>query len=411
MNKKTILIAIVAVIAVLISYKIIRGVIRPTNEIWNNNKITASYPKDSINEVKPQMPQNAVLYIDASQSMQPYFKADGTNLKNTLSCLANIHNDSLKVFLIGKQNPFNGLMRDIVNKIKNQVNLPTTEFHSFFKDAAHIANNSDTIIYYLTDGIMSIGNTNMDGALVQLQGKITNSLKEFDNIAGVILRYEGDFIGDYWNQNNTRLDSITCPILKNQITRPYYIIAIGNKEAIKWLETRNRTELNNPDALYMGLHDLDGHNKAKLTYSTGVLEDMNKDITLHLELPECIMNIDPNNIILTNNGNIINSSITVNNTITPEPITRNGKVIIAKISYLQPLTSESDGSIIIRMSAPNTFDKKWLNWSTDSDVKGPDTISTYGLKYLLEGMYNGLEKKNDNNNIHFFSADFKYKLK
>lgn len=96
-------------------------------------------------------------------------------------------------------------------------------------------------------------------------------------------------------------------VLKEQINRPYYIIALGHKESIRKLQTISKDKLNNPEELYMGLHDLGGHKGATSVYGdNGVIENLNSPVTLILDLPNCLHNVDETNAILTNDNNKLN---------------------------------------------------------------------------------------------------------
>lgn len=388
--KKILIIAIVSIIAIIIVRKIIIPP-PPPEGVWSNNRISASFEPSTINEKVGEKPATAELYIDASGSMKPYFKADGTAMINTLSEIVNLNTSGTSVYFLGNPSPYNGLIMNIVQNINIQPNNSNTLFHDFFKNAACKIDTTNTIIYLVTDGIMSIHNPNSDmsAALVQLRGKIQHSLAGHPNLAGAIFRYVGGYRGRYWNSQSQAIN------LNSQIDRPYYIIALGQKETMRWLESVPVAKLNNPHRLFMGVHDLDGHKKAVLALGgSAKLEDMNKEITLILDLPPCLQNIDITNAKLTNNGREINVTIV-----------KEEARLIVKIPPTIGLMPEPDGSVKIRLVVPNKIPNQWIiDWNCDNDIAGPDTETTFGLGTLVTGMFEGLEM-----DPVFLSVDFIYK--
>ena len=388
--KKILIIAIVSIIAIIIVKKII-GPPPPPERVWSKNRISASFEPSTINEKVGEKPATAELYIDASGSMKPYFRADGTAMINTLSEFVNLNTAGTSVYFLDNPRKYNGLIKNIVQNINQQPNNSNTLFHDFFKNAACKIDTTSTIIYLVTDGIMSIHDTNSDmsAALVQLRGKIQHSLAEHPNLAGAIFRYVGGYRGMYWNSRSKAIN------LNNQIDRPYYIIALGQKETMRWLESVPVAKLNNPHRLFMGIHDLAGHKKAVLALGNAAkIEDINKEITLILDLPPCLQNMDITNAKLTNNGREINVRIE-----------KEGARLIAKIPPTIGLMPERDGSVKVRLSVPNKVPNQWIiDWNCDNDIAGPDTETTFGLGTLVRGMFEGLEMDSD-----FLSVDFIYK--
>lgn len=388
--RKNIVIAIVSVIVVIIGVELL-PVPPPPTDLWADNRISACFPKDSINEKIGEMPATAELHIDASGSMKPYFGAEGAGMINTLSEIVNLNESGTSIYFLDNKKKYTGLVRDILGDINKQPNNSHTLFHDFFESAACKIDTTNTIVYLLTDGIMSIHDTkkDMSDALVELRGKIENSLKNHSNLAGAVFRYVGGYKGTYWNSKS---EGIT---LKEQIDRPYYIIALGNKETMRWLESVPVTKLNNPDRLFMGIHDLDGHKKATLALGENAkIQDINNDVTLILDLPRCLHNIDVANAVLTNDERNLNIKIIKEES--------RLKAIIPPTISLRP---ESDGRIKIELSIPNIVPNRWISeWNCDNDIAGPDSTSTFGLGTLVTGMFNGLEKDSD-----FLSVVFTYK--
>ncbi len=385
------MIVIISIVAVVIVVNLIRGCTIENSKIWVDNRVSASFEASAINETIGEMPATAELHIDASGSMKPYFRAEGSGMINTLSEIVNLNESGTSIYFLDNKKTYKGLIRDILGDINKQPNNSNTLFHEFFKSAASKIDTTNAIIYLVTDGIMSIHDTSKDmsDALVELRGKIENSLNSHSNLAGAIFRYVGGYTGKYWNSKS---DGIT---LKEQIDRPYYIIALGRKETMRWLESISVTRLNNPDRLFMGIHDLRGHKKAELALGDTVkIQDINKEITLILDLPKCLHNIDVTNAILTNSGNKLNVSIF-----------KEESRLIAIVPPTIALRPERDGRIKIRLSVPNLVPDKWIGeWNCNNDTDGPDSTTTFGLGTLVTGMFNGLENDSD-----YLSVEFIYK--
>ena len=88
----------------------------------------------------------------------------------------------------------------------------------------------------------------------------------------------------------------------------------------------------------------------------------------------------------------------------PQTVTKEDMRLTATIPPTQSLRPEKDGRIKISFIAKNEIPDSWTNtWNTDNDIAGPDESTTFGLKYLVTGMFNGLE-----GNQEMLKADFIY---
>lgn len=387
----------VIIICILGAFLLIKALIKDdtSEKVWVGNRVSASFPERTINETST-CPNLTKIFIDASGSMKPYFRADENGMINTLSEIKNLNIDNTNIYFLGSAKAYTGYITNILGEINKQPNLSATTFHDFFNESACRLDSVNELIYLVTDGIMSVGSGNTAKALVQLRGQITNSLKCHSNLAAAIFRYEGGYNGDYWNSKNQKITANECPLLKGEIKRPYYVIALGRKEVIRWMYSLPISKLNNPSAsLYMGIHDVKGHMASALALGDSIaIEDMNQKVTLILELPDCLKDIEANIVKVCNAGETLNI-----------PVKKEGRVLSAQILPTVPLRSESDGRIKISFVCKNEIPENWVNsWNTENDLNGPDEFTTYGLKYLIEGMFNGLE-----NSENIFVVDFVYK--
>lgn len=363
--------------------------IPPKTKVWTNNDVSASFPQGTLSEPSGPMPTTAEIYIDASGSMKPYFTTDDTNMVNTISEINNLNPDGTGIYFLDNPKKYTGLVKNTLGDLKNQPNLTSTTFHSYFAKVASMIDTTNTITYLVTDGIMSVDGGNTSKALVQLRGLITNSLRNHPDLAGGILRYTGDYNGYYWDCRNK-----STPEEIHQM-RPYYVVVIGRKNAVKWLSELPAAKLNNPEsALYFGIHDFKGHNKAVLSLGDSArIENMSDTVKLILDLPPCLNGIDPASVKLFNNDRNIGI-----------PIRKEGTSLIAKIPPTTPLVNNS-GYVNISMIAENVVPGNWETWNNEDDTSGPDEVSTYGLKYLINGLKDGLEPEEQ-----LFVVNYQYKL-
>ncbi len=399
--KKRIIIALAVVVAAIVIYNIIEP-LKNDPEVWEKNMVSASYKDDPmpISEPVDSMPGTATIYLDASGSMKPYFYK-GANLITTVSEIQNLNRDSTQIFFLDNNKPYKGLVMNIIGDVSKQPNQSATSFHEFFRSAACRIDSVNTLVYLVTDGIMSVGSRgDTKNALAELRGKIEHALKGHTDLAAAIFRYEGEFKGNYWNSRNVCLTPAQCPLLRGEIKRPYYVIALGKKGAMRWLQT---AKLNNPQGtFFMGVHDLTGHGKAVLSKGDSArLEKMGQDVTLILDLPECMNGVDAAKVKVMNHGAAL--PVTVK-----KEETSGGNRLVAVIPVTVPTTPEGDGRVKITFLVPNEVPAEWTGaWNAEDDTDGPDEKTTFGLATLVTGMFNALE----GGDVPFLKADFIYRLK
>ena len=378
MNKKILIYGALIVVAIWLLIRLFN--IPEPEKTWSGNKVCAIF-KDSIKEAKAEEPSEAEIYIDASYSIKPYFAADNSTATTTVSEFKNIHDGKALVYFIGNSTPYRGLVANIM--MRDPFNGKTSTFHDFFKDAACKIDTTDVIVYLVTDGIMSIGrNADTSKALAELRGKITASLKGHKDLAGAIFRYTGGYKGPYFNCFDHKKP------LTQEMNRPYYIIALGKTKHITWLQSKT-ADLNCPTgSLFMGLHNLDEHKKAVLTEGDICpIQYTDNDVVLTLDLPECLKNIDISKArprLTQSNGDTIKAEFVKIGSTLQATINHNDEQVIDCDSY---------GKVRINLSIPNVCPTSWTgDWNCDKDEQGPDSTTTFGLKYLVNGIFNAFEK-------------------
>ena len=399
MNKKLLIVIAVVVLAVIVKKCVIPS--PPPEKVWADNKISASYPNGVINEVASE-PIHQLVYIDVTGSMTPYYeKNKRTNVVNAMSAvLTLIPRDSIHVRFLGGNEVHPGFGNDILQKAydKNNIKddkekiLKVTNFDKMFKMAIDsVSKTPGTIVYLITDGIQSLNKRDYSMAdyLNELRGSIRSSFNNASDVACGIFRYMGDFNGTFINCREISMNN-------QHLQRPFYIIAFGDKSRIRWLANQNDEKLGSPQGkLFIGTHDFLGHKKAVLSKPDSThLEKMGEDVTLILNLPPCMVKeINPSECQITG---VANPSIVTKN-ITPEGLE-------IKIPSACGIHSDPSGFVSIGVSMPNKIVGEWLTtWTTNDDTLGPDSVSTFGLSSLVNGIVDGLQP-----DPVYFQTTFKY---
>lgn len=99
---RKVIIAIAVITCIFFAIKGLRGCggSRDKN-VWVGNNVSASFQEGVISESKSDCPNLAEIFIDASGSMKPYFKANETSLVNTLSEINNLNVEGTKIYFLG----------------------------------------------------------------------------------------------------------------------------------------------------------------------------------------------------------------------------------------------------------------------------------------------------------------------
>lgn len=394
---------IIIIAAIIVLIFVVRIILKPdpdSRPVWPDNEVIAVLTTDTVDE-QAKEPTRAEIYIDASASMKPYFTVDDKSMVTTLSEIQNLHGEnSTDIYFIGNNTPYTGFIDNIIVGVKKQPNSATSTFHDFFADkAAKIDSTEAIVVYLVTDGLLSVGTSDMTGKLAQLRGLIASSLHK-KGLACAIFRYNCKYDGPYWDKDHPQ----GRPSHKYTGSRPYYIIALGRPQSIRWLSTVKDEALNKPEPggkLFVGIHNLTAHNsKAMLTYGDSAqLQDMNLPVRLKVDLPECMYNLDnqylKDNASLTAMGQSVEASI----------IKDDSNCIIINVSEMESLKmpQDSDGAVKATLTVKNVIPSKWTDWNCDDDTVGPDSTTTFGLKTLVEGIVQGIE-----DNAPLLTVNYKY---
>lgn len=352
------------------------------NEVLNDNTIYAG--PGQVDETAAR-PASAEIIIDASVSMKPYFNAADPGIVQSISALRDVVGVNTPVFFQGNPKPFTGLMVNIAKSVNAQVNKSTSTFEQYFSKAAARIDTCDVMMCLVTDGIMSLGSgVDTKAALRELRGRIAASLSGHSNLAAAVLRYTGAYQGNYWNSLND-----SKPTAKGGIQRPYFIIVLGQKQALRWLAEQPLTELNNPTELFFGIQDIEGYNRTSQRSKVLAKANPTAALKLNVKLPAGLAKVNPETIKFTNNGRVL--------PLTPEVTNGVLKVTVPTDVRLSQAKS-GDKTVTVNVVIPKNIDNRWTTaWSTDNDTEDYDAASgnTFGLAALIEGMEKALQPETE----------------
>lgn len=374
------------------------------NNEWEDNTVTAWFSK--VDE-KSKAPDSSRIYLEVSYSMKGYYVGDKTKMTNVVTDIKNLDSKNTKLFFWGNEIEKQGHVHDVIKSAaKSETGENTSTFHDKFANMIETVKSTKGLTYLVTDGIMSLGKPgkNMESYIKELKGKISSVFKDKDDIAVAIYRHIGDFDGEYTNcMEQSKIYTME---------RPFYVIAIGKKANIRWLQQQN---LNAENSLFIGTHDYDGHldsarlervdsnNKERILplYNQ---EDNTKDfVVFSLKMTESLKGIKSESIkLLTKGEEIPATNVTID--------VESDRIKATLNDYKYQVEDKSENgeqykSVTMIGLVNTTKYAKWdSDYNCDSDIQGPDSTTTFGLKSLIKGIKEGLEP-----NDTLFKANFKYK--
>ncbi len=404
--KKKILIGAVALIVVIIIYNLSTTPPPKQEKEWLNDTVIAMYEEDKV-DCKVTAPASSRIYLEVSGSMTGYYVGDKTKMTNAVTDIKNLDSKNTKLFFWGDEIEKQGHVHDVIKSAaKSKTGENTSTFHDKFAKMIETVKSTNGLTYLVTDGIMSLGKPgkNMESYIKELKGKISSVFKDKDDIAVAIYRHIGDFDGKYTN----------CMEQSKQHKgeRPFYVIAIGKKANIRWLQQQN---LNAENSLFIGTIDVNG-----LTTTAGLEDNMeNKDSlfkrlqranklpVLQLRYPEFYeKEFEVAEIKLFAGKNEIAGTV-----FEPKRIKTADKKLAIEVTFKDSITSlirnEDCSSDLNKLTMEGylTNSSNWKEFSTENDSV-PDSKTTYGLSTLIAGIVEGLQP-----DTLLFKADFIYKTK
>jgi len=247
----------------------------PSEEIANDSTKVAH----EIAQNEPERPHSATLLFDASRSMFGYLNsANDSRFIGVISSYLNLP-DQVDIRFYGSKEG-EAINKDDFMQMLNSRRIEWSN-ESDIKSmigalVAHCQSGND-ISMLITDGILSgsnrdiVNSPNRSYNIIQreaMSNEISSMLSKTTGLSALIVRYSSKFTGTYscYNNDGKRLDA------KN---RPFYIIALGNWESIKYVESEliklkseNGISTSYQEIVMIG--DSQSYSKLKLSHREGI---------------------------------------------------------------------------------------------------------------------------------------------
>lgn len=375
---------------------------------------------DTTGTTKTIVPKKVMVnvYIDNSSSMKGYFDSNNSApMIEVLSGLTQFYNDK----------KINGYYMNVDSLVacswdELTSNITKRKFSSY-SDAMQIdvlieqimaayKNDSkkyDVVNFILTDGIPSgtneevrrDANFNINSAS-QLQVRVATAIKG-EKLAASVYKFNSGFDGTYYFYDN----SSKKMSLKS---RPFYLIAIGNKKLVMDLAEKENTGLNMfkaEEKVHYGTVEQDEMKLTSSSFYPGTMnipEEEFKNGGEDVEKMTVNMQISINGLpYFARNQKYLEKYMTL--TLDGKDV-KNFKVEGQQLTI--PMTVEQSEEYIIKVKIKNST-PSWVERTTCTDDKKatPDelTTKTFNLEYLVEGLNNGVT--HSKGEITLFEKEFK----
>lgn len=353
------------------------------------------------------MPIHVNVYIDNSSSMKGYFESPSVApLIGVLSGITQYYQTGIVGYYVEentlKKYNWNQLTADLTAKRLSNY----SDAFQLDELISHIATNyakestqNNVINFILTDGIPSGTNDEIRNSSQRqfnktsaslLQTRIATALGSINGFAASIYQFASGFDGKYWFYNNDTA-------IKHWSNRPFYLIAIGNKDMVMELSEKEASGLqffkaNNK--VHFGAID-----ESKFTLSSAVFEPSTCTVSPTAFDEEDRERLEINvQLSLSGLPYFARTQDFLKNNMTLEfdgkPIA-NFKVEGKMLTI--PLTVERIRQYRLNIKIMNTT-PSWVNTATSlDDTTEKDTdlaVKTFNLKYLVEGIKNAVTGSN-----------------
>ncbi len=335
----------------------------------------------------------SMVVVDNSESMKGYFKEG--QCRDFVEVVSNLVNyaDSGNFMFFGEKNISGS---DVTAKI-----LETNSF-SNTSDLVQMINTvskglgNDSIMFFITDGIPSVKYTTT--ALPEIQHIIKKNMNP--SLGYSIYRMESKFDGTYYSEVLEKERKQPKSGYRTIEKRPYFIFVMGNPSLVR--DFKNNNELKFTHQVHFNIHgDHKGihirpEDKTQFSGpdSTGVyFRKVNDDLKFTVKLPKCLSN-DKDVEFIKNNA-----KLTLNDKPLEKIVIKNDKEgnITFSIDFASIESNQSPKNKI-RILVENNVDSI-CSFSTEDDSltinPGSDTDDkTYGIQYIIKGLYEGSTDKN-----------------
>lgn len=347
------------------------------------------------------------VYIDASGSMIGYFdKGSGEGFITALTKLSNYGKGDNPVYFFGSDEKINvnpakgtGLAGEL--KEKHKKGHSSFFYILFDRIADEIGNGDEDVICFVTDGIIgsSSKQTKEDPEYIKknvnaVKNNISKVFKKHPDVKISVYKLSSTYVGAwYFDFQNIRKSS-----WKGVVERPFYVIAMGKADKLRQFRKDNGLEAQ--DEVHFGLHDTEWHNeKFRLTdlkrfngVGKWIEGTGDQDCDLVMTLPICMHSNDAfykeNTVLKLDKGGgnvkeIGNNVISISN-----------GVVHIKYNVGNNPEIVPGNKYTFRFSINSPRDSKWDGYSCDDDKDiDKDSLKqmqTFYLKYLLDGIYEGV---------------------
>lgn len=348
-------------------------------------------------------------YIDISTSMRGYFSRQSD--ERFITAISNANPDKL----MWMDNKFTELRGVPTNQLlTGAFQGGDSHFHTMLekiitRDSLSVSNGLSLLF---TDGIISASNAETRQnpeytrqSLPFFKNQISKTIPKGNNIAVAIFLLKSKYNGTYYDYSNNPLTNIAID------NRPFYIIAVGKSENIRYFMQNNK--LNSELSEAFGIYDIAKNNIDGTIFSPTFPAHWNnnklidKSLDINLQLPDYIAKMGKDyilsNIVLEFNGKDVTGAL-------KGVLHINGKSL--KIEKWQAMDTKlpliTPGENTLKLSIKKAANIAWEMYYTEND-KGirDDSLEqgkTFALKYLIDGIKNAVEP----DEVNIFVSEFKF---
>ena len=343
-----------------------------------------------------EMPEKVYAYIDASGSMKGYFSLESDG--RFITAISNVNPDRIN-WMDGNFTELKGVPTNEL--LTSSFSGGQSRFDKMLPAIIERDNltKSNAISLLFTDGILSASakETNVNPEYMKqsfgiFKNYIANALKKAPGIAIAVFKLNSKYDGSYWNYQNKNVQV-------NIKDRPFYVIAMGRPVYIRNFLSKNN--LGSSLKVAFGIYDTPISNGKGTLFAPTSPKDfdgnrlISNNISFALTLPNNVVQLGDDyikrNVIIEFDGkdeseklrpliSVTGSGLTISGWDTNNP------------AYPIVVPGEHE----LKIGIPHRIDSRWEELYSEDDLNIDKVLAqqkkTFGLKYLLGGIQNGLEK-------------------
>jgi len=372
---------------------------------------------------------NVRLVMDGSASMKMYLSTSNTfrylvdavsptlNSKYKTRSSLEVFNDSSQVDIYKDHH---ALLNTI---IKEEFNANRSKLHELFRYALSKKEGVETVSIVITDGILDIpGSSSIEKRLADAKSTITHLFSNKESYATILYKFESEVKGTYWDLNQGRH---TLGFEKS-VERPFYVFITGPQYAVEELielfqkplqkctnmallgfdqipiqmEPFRRIGRKGAGSLKADARTFQGANPTfdqPLCFIAGI------DLSAITRYKEYDLSYVRQNLEVLNHYNKDDvSGITLMTRQEMEQSNdwkdpnKQALEILSNYPHFAKVTFSNPNDSIMVIQLKDVLPKWVGEYSSDSDldIKNGGSKKTFGLRYLVEGIYNGYKNVN-----------------